>query len=254
MPFLLQSLIKTHTYQLMNRRLSLLCTLCGTLTLLPSCTTSLDRAEEAGFISDKVSKKEDLLPFTRSYIAPEYAKARTTYNKIHIPLPDTEIIAKQFKLDEEQKVKAHQALVRWKSKIEKEILEKSKNTMQIVQAPGKDTLTLNLYLLDISKTNVIMNTLTFLIPLPLSSQTGHLFFQGRVDLAGNLIEDKTGQKIAEFYDHNPGKYSVYSIKDYERYGHSIEAFDNWTEIFGKMFSGKKAEKVNKPLGVTLKPI
>lgn len=229
------------------------------LILLNSCSTpserALEHAQEKGLVSDNVKERIDDLPFSASYLAPEYPAARTQYKKVYIKPIGTEVFEKTLDIStpEEQQKLAEQTKAFHKSLVDS-IRKKAKGRVQVVDKPTKDALNLELHLVNLTRNNVVMNILSFMIPLPASSQVAHVAFQGRVDMAGKVTEPKAGKTVAEFFDHNPGKYSIYSVKDYQKYGHAKECGEIWREIFAKMFSEPKAQKVSAPAPVTLKPV
>lgn len=223
-----------------------------------SCSSPSERAlkdsHELGVVSTQVQNKLEDLPFTASWLSSDYAHVREKYRKVYVCPVKTEALSDSLNITKEEDIKRlSDAAALFKGKLEGDIRKKAKGRMLVVNKPGKDVLNLQLHIVDMSRNNVAMNMLSFLIPLPASSQVAHVAFQGRVDMAGSIQEPEAGRLIAEFFDHNPGRYSIYSVKDYQKYGHARESAEMWREVLSDMFSEPKAHKVKAPLALSIKP-
>lgn len=215
---------------------------------------ALEKAVDSGVIQHELKKDTDQMPFSAIYLSPDYAQQRTAYKKVYIAPISGEKLFEKKNPSKDQKQKFAQETLKFQDQLATEIKKKSKGKMIVVSAPAKDALILEMDVIDVSRNNVFMNIASFLIPLPASSQVAHVFFQGRVDMVARIREPKKNEVIAEIFDHNPGKYSLYSVKDYKRYGHAVETMDVWKDIFSDMFSEPKAKKISAPVPLTAKPV
>jgi hypothetical protein len=126
---------------------------------------------------------------------------------------------------------------------------------QIVRRPGKDTLTLQLSLVELSPTspkgNVVKTALSFVVG-PLCGLAGFVT-KGNIAIEGKLLDSHSGKTFIQFADNESDKMTLYSYRDYKPYGHAAYAIRDWAEQFELLSRTPPGCRINDSSCLTLWP-
>lgn len=135
---------------------------------------------------------------------------------------------------------------------------------QLADRPGSDTVVLQLALTELTPTSAGGNVLTTVVkfiatPLiaPLAS-LGGFFTKGNIAIEGKMLVPMPGKgrsqrPFFQFADNERDKLTLFSIRDYQSYGHAVHTIHDWAVHFEQMTRAQKGEKVKDSSAVTLKP-
>lgn len=100
--------------------------------------------------------------------------------------------------------------------------------------PGRDTLILELSLLELDPTSAKGNVTKTLLKYttgPLVSMGVGFFTGGSIAIEGRLREGRTGRIVMQFADREKDKATLYNARDYMALGHSERTVREWAEQF-----------------------
>ncbi len=126
---------------------------------------------------------------------------------------------------------------------------------QVVPRPGKDTLTLQLSIVELNPTSARGNAAKTAIGLvigPLSSLAGY-FTKGNMAIEGKLLDSKSGKTFIQFADNESDRMTLYSLRDYKPYGHAVYAMRDWADQFELLSRTPAGGRIHDTACVTLWP-
>ena len=126
---------------------------------------------------------------------------------------------------------------------------------QIVDKPGRDTLTLELAITQLRPTSVAGNvvrvgSIFFIGPLSILLSP---FPKGNIAIEGKLSLSDTKTTVMQFADNERDKLTLYTARDFRPYGHALQAMDEWARQFEEYTRTHRHHKVKESSFITLKP-
>ena len=103
---------------------------------------------------------------------------------------------------------------------------------QLALRPGKDTLVLQLNLIELDPTSAKGNVAKTVVKYtvgPIASIGVGFFTGGRIAIEGRLSEGSTGAPLFQFADREKDKATLYSARDYMALGHSTRTIREWAQ-------------------------
>lgn len=104
---------------------------------------------------------------------------------------------------------------------------------RLASAPGKDSVTLELALVELNPTspkgNAVKTGLKFVVG-PVAGLGGY-FTKGNIAIEGKLRDSHTGKLLFQFADNEADKMTFYSLRDFKPYGHAMVAVREWSDQF-----------------------
>lgn len=130
---------------------------------------------------------------------------------------------------------------------------------QLTNQPGKDALVLQMALTKLTPTSAQGNVITTVLKLlvtPLAT-VGGFFTKGNIAMEGKVLvpmpgKDRSHRPFFQFADNEADKFTFFSLRDYQRYGHAHHTIEHWAKQFEKMTRSRKGEKVGDSSAVSLK--
>jgi Protein of unknown function (DUF3313) len=126
---------------------------------------------------------------------------------------------------------------------------------QIAMKPGEDTVTLELAITQLSPTSISGNaakTASKFFIGPLSGLVG-VFAKGNIAIEGKVTLSDTRVPVLQFADNEKDKVTLYTVRDFQPYGHTLVAMDEWAEQFEEFTRTFSEHKVDESSFITLKP-
>lgn len=124
-----------------------------------------------------------------------------------------------------------------------------------VSAPGKNSVTLELALIELNPTsptgNGVKMALKFVIG-PFAGLGGY-FTKGNIAIEGKLRDSRTGALLFQFADNQSDKMTFYSLRDFYPYAHANAAIKEWAEAFELFTRTPASYRVEGSLCFTLDP-
>ncbi len=137
------------------------------------------------------------------------------------------------------------------------IVDSSSPTYEVVAAPGPESVTLELALVELDPTSVGGNAVKkigsyFLSPLV--SVVSYGATAGSIAIEGKIVCSDTGEIVFQFADREADRMSLFSVKDFEPYGFIEEIISEWAAQF-EVFSRTPAQReVGDSSWFTLNPL
>ena len=127
----------------------------------------------------------------------------------------------------------------------------------VVAAPGPDSVTLELSLIELDPTSVGGNAAkkigSYLLT-PLVSVVSYGTTAGAIAIEGKIVCSDTGEIVFQFADREGDRMSLFSVKDFEPYGFIEEIIHEWATQF-EVFSRTPAQRaVGDSSWFTLNPL
>ncbi len=130
---------------------------------------------------------------------------------------------------------------------------------ELTQRPGKDTVILQLALTELTPTSAKGNALTTVVKLlvtPLAA-VGGFFTKGNIAMEGKMLAPMSGKgrshlPFFQFADREADKFTFFSFRDYQSYGHGARTLRHWAVHFEEMTRARQGEKVKDSSAVTFK--
>jgi hypothetical protein len=234
----------------MHRRMPFQIVLLASL-LCSACHTP---APDAGFIKNpELLKKDPSMPFDDIWI-----KAGTDlrlYKKVYVAPVDATHLLKmswwdKFDLSQASAGTSSQAeakyLTGWfRDKVVAAFKGDKAYGYQIVDSPDKETLIVELAIVEVVPTKVWLNSMSYAIAGAID--TGATAIEGRFRDGGNQ------EPIFSFKDKRAGPYSLVSIADLTWYMHAKDTLSDWADLFVEVCKKAPGEHVSSPLPFTLLP-
>ena len=130
-------------------------------------------------------------------------------------------------------------------------------TYQVVAAPGPETVTLELALIELDPTSVGGNAVkkigSYLVS-PLVTVATYGTTAGSIAIEGKIVCSDTGEIVFQFADREGDRLSLFSVKDFEPYGFIEEIIREWAGQF-EIFCRTPAQRaVGDTSWFTLNPL
>lgn len=130
---------------------------------------------------------------------------------------------------------------------------------QLASGPGKDALVLQIALTELTPTSAQGNIITTVLKLVVTpiATLGGFFTKGNIAIEGKVLVATPGKKRAhqpffQFADNEADKFTIFSLRDYQSYGHATHTIQHWAKQFEKMTRARRGEKVGDSSAVSLK--
>ncbi|MFN0078483.1 MAG: DUF3313 family protein [Prosthecobacter sp.] len=126
---------------------------------------------------------------------------------------------------------------------------------RIVERPGKDTLTLQMALIELNPTspkgNAVMTILKLAVT-PVAALAGW-FTKGNMAIEGKMVDSQSHRTFFQFADNESDKLTFISMRDYQPYGHAVNTMRDWAVHFEEMTRSPRGWKVRDASSITLRP-
>lgn len=229
------------------RSLAMVALTAGSLHLL-GCRA--DPAPDAGFITNPsvMAPKSDL-PFDAVWLK-ENVDLRT-YAKVYIaPIDTTHLLAQDWWdranfAPGQEKDQADYLANYFRDRLAKEFKDDDEKQYQVVDAPDKDTLIIELAIVEVIPTKTWLNIIGYAAIGGIS--------EGTTAFEGRLRDGRTQEVIAEMKDREFGQMSLLSISDFTWCRHSEHTIRIWSEDLVKMCSRAPNEEISSMDTFTLRP-
>ncbi len=126
---------------------------------------------------------------------------------------------------------------------------------RIVDGPGKDTLTLQMALIELNPTSPKGNAMTTLLKFavtPVAALAGW-FTKGNMAIEGKIVVSHSHRTFFQFADNEQDKFTFISLRDYQPYGHAVNTMRDWAVHFEEMTRTPRGWKVRDASSITLRP-
>lgn len=126
---------------------------------------------------------------------------------------------------------------------------------QLVNRPGKDSLTLQLAIIELNPTspkgNAVMTVLKFAVT-PVAA-LGRFFTKGNMAIEGRVVDSASGRAFFQFADNEQDKLTFINARDYHAYGHAVNTMRDWAVQFETMTRTPRGIKVEDSHSIMLRP-
>jgi Protein of unknown function (DUF3313) len=126
---------------------------------------------------------------------------------------------------------------------------------RIVEQSGKDTLTLQMALIELNPTspkgNAVMTILKLAVT-PVAALAG-FFTKGNMAIEGKMVDSQSHRTFFQFADNESDKLTFISMRDYQPYGHAVNTMRDWAVHFEEMTRTPRGWKVRDASAITLRP-
>jgi hypothetical protein len=126
---------------------------------------------------------------------------------------------------------------------------------RLVSQPGKDTLTLQLAVIELNPTspkgNVMVTVLKFVVT-PVVGLAAY-FTKGNMAIEGKVADSRSGRAFFQFADNESDKLTFINVRDYQPYGHAVNSMRYWAVQFELMTRSPRGWKVQDAGAITLRP-
>ena len=123
--------------------------------------------------------------------------------------------------------------------------EKLPPDLKVVDAPGKESLIIELALVEVIPTKAWLNTIGYIAV----GAVDH----GVTAYEGRMRNGVGGAVIAQFKDREFGKTSLFNVEDLTWYGHSKDTIDSWSDEIVAIVHAAPGTEVSPMSTVTLRP-
>jgi hypothetical protein len=230
------------------RNLSLAVALClsGVVSIL-GCRAN--PAPDAGFVTEPaLLKGDETLPFDGFWLTPGIELSK--FKKVFVAPVDTSHVLKEnwweranFAESEEDELK--ELAVYFRDQVQKQFSQHGESPVVVVQAPDKDTLVVELAIVELVPTKAWLNLVTEIFAGAVD--------QGATAFEGRLRSGAGGVVISEFKDREFGQVAPISVADLRWYSHSKHTLDHWGEEVVEVVNRKPGERVARASIFTLRP-
>ncbi|OYW77553.1 MAG: hypothetical protein B7Z37_03765 [Verrucomicrobia bacterium 12-59-8] len=126
---------------------------------------------------------------------------------------------------------------------------------KLVNRPGKDTLTLQLAVIELNPTspkgNVMVTVLKFVVT-PVVGLAAY-FTKGNMAIEGKVADSLSRRAFFQFADNESDKLTFINMRDYQPYGHAVNTMQHWARQFEQMTRTPRGWKVKDSNSITLRP-
>ena len=126
---------------------------------------------------------------------------------------------------------------------------------QIVTQPGKDTLTLQLAVIELNPTSPKGNVVVTMLKLVVTPVIGlaAYFTKGNMAIEGKVVDSASGRPFFQFADNESDKLTFINMRDYQPYGHAVNTMRDWAVRFEQITRSPRGLKVRDSNAITLRP-
>ncbi|MDB6007356.1 MAG: hypothetical protein JWR15_4343, partial [Prosthecobacter sp.] len=125
----------------------------------------------------------------------------------------------------------------------------------LVNQPGKDTLTLQLAVIELNPTspkgNAMVTVLKFVVT-PVIGLAAY-FTKGNMAIEGKVVDSASGRAFFQFADNESDKLTFINVRDYQPYGHAVNTIHHWAVQYEQMTRSPRGWKVKDSGSITLRP-
>ncbi|WP_395750884.1 DUF3313 family protein [Prosthecobacter sp.] len=126
---------------------------------------------------------------------------------------------------------------------------------RLADRPGKDTLTLQLAIIELNPTspkgNAVVTVLKF-VATPMMGFAAYLT-KGNMAIEGKVTDSITHRPFFQFADNESDQLTFISLRDYQPYGHAVNTMRHWARQFEQMTRSPRGLKVRDSNSITLRP-
>jgi len=126
---------------------------------------------------------------------------------------------------------------------------------QLVDRPGKDTLTLQLAIIELNPTSPKGNAMVTVLKFVVTPVVGlaAYFTKGNMAIEGRVADSGSGRAYFQFADNESDKLTFINMRDYQPYGHAVNTIHYWAVQFEQMTRTPRGWKVKDASSITLRP-
>lgn len=211
-----------------------------------------------------VVETRDRAPFNGiAYLDPvrvDYLHA--TIKKILVLPVRTDLLEKEFEHeieDETERAKrvkaAREVAVYFKQKIIDEMHAFPNYPYEVIDTQVPDCFVLEFALVELEPTKVEYNLLGTVagVFVPGGSVIGRAA-TGGIAFEAQIRDGSNNKVIIEFRDRETDKTSLFTVKDFEEYGHIYKSIDEWAEQYAELSATARTHRVSDSLPFTLNPL
>ncbi len=126
---------------------------------------------------------------------------------------------------------------------------------QLMNQAGKDTMTLQLAVIELNPTSPKGNVAVTVLKLMVTPLLGlaAYFTKGNMAIEGKVVDSTSGRAFFQFADNESDKLTFINIRDYQPYGHAVNTIRDWAVHFEQMTRTPRGWKVKDSSPITLRP-
>ena len=126
---------------------------------------------------------------------------------------------------------------------------------QLVNRPGKDTLTLRLAVIELNPTSPKGNAVVTLLKFAVTPFMGFAAYltKGNMAIEGKVVDSRSGRAYFQFADNECDQLTFINLRDYQPYGHAVNSIRYWARQFEQMTRSPRGWKVKDSGSITLRP-
>ncbi len=215
-------------------------------------------ASAAGFIDESLMTKPATLPFHKAWHKP--SADFTRYTLIYFAPVDTSHLLKlsfwksSGRSEEKIGQDAEKLAEYTRGVFQKAFQDDPNKRFRLADAPGPNTLTAEIALVEIVPSKVTLNAIGY---TPFVGSAAKLLrnttAKSSVAFEGRVRDGATGEILAMYADRETEKMSPINLNDLTWFGHAYAIINEWAGQFVKVANKKKGETVKDSPGFTLKP-
>lgn len=126
---------------------------------------------------------------------------------------------------------------------------------RLASRPGKDTLTLQLAIIELNPTSPKGNALVTVLKFVVTPVIGlaAYFTKGNMAIEGKVLDSSSGRAFFQFADNENDQLTLINLRDYQPYGHAVNTVHQWAVQFELMTRSPRGMKVRDSRSITLRP-
>lgn len=126
---------------------------------------------------------------------------------------------------------------------------------RLVNQPDKDTLTLQLAIIELNPTSPKGNAVVTVLKVAVTPFMGFAAYltKGNMAIEGKVVDSKSGRAFFQFADNESDKLTFINLRDYQPYGHAMNTMRHWAKQFELMTRSPRGWKVKDSGSITLRP-
>lgn len=126
---------------------------------------------------------------------------------------------------------------------------------RLAAKPGADTMTLQLALIELQPTSPKGNAVTTVLKFAVTpvAALGRLFTKGNIAIESRVTVSSSGRAFFQFADNEQDKLTFINVRDFQPYGHAVNAIRDWAVQFELMTRTPSGVRVKDSSGITLRP-
>jgi len=225
--------------------------------VLSGCATKAAPGRAAGFVEAKRMRSPADLPFRKAWVSP--AVDWTNFTEIAFAEVNTDLLPTMDwwkALERRGRFEADaRKLAQYAKKTFERVFRNDPNErFRVVEAPGPQTLVVEVALVEVIPSKVVLNTLGY-VPFVGSAFRFIRTTKGRSTVAfeARVRDGATGEIIATFADREAEKYTPVNVKDVTWYGHAESIIAEWADQAVRAANKRRGEAVKNSKPWHLKP-